>query len=286
MTTIKCQYTGIEFETQSARAKNHPKVAGWLADASKAGLYGAALEEIELAKVLGAKTIEDFEAAVNKFYADRKARQEKHVQQMIEANRHVEEQKKAREAQNALLRQHGYRWSKTSQQDEEDGFGEAGWHLYAPDGPEVSVKQALDEIARGREVVRGEIAAAEKAAQDNQDKIAQAVAEKENIVKAFWKTGEMPELDKYPQGENVLDTRDAYGTGSVFTITDEHIYFIEVHGMDGDDWNKNNIARHAKGWRLPADPALIARIWAVRDVLVENKAKLVITSFGLSEITK
>jgi len=286
MTKVTCQYTGIEFEAKSARAKNHPRVTEWLANAYKDGLYGPVLEEIELAKVLGAKTIEDFEAAVNKFYADRKSRQEKHAQQMIEVNRRAEEQKKARDAQNALLRQHGYRWSKTSQQDEEDGFGEAGWHLYAPDGPEVSVKQALDEIARGRDVVRAEISAEEKAAQDKQDKISQAVAEEKEIEKHFWKTGEMPEMDKYPAGEDVLDTRDAYGTGSVFTINDEFVYFIEVHGMDGDDWNKNNIARHARGWRLPADPALIARIRALRDILVENKAKLVITSFGLTQISK
>jgi len=35
MTTVTCQYTGIEFEASSSRTKNHPKVAKFLDEASK-----------------------------------------------------------------------------------------------------------------------------------------------------------------------------------------------------------------------------------------------------------
>lgn len=35
MTTVKCQYTGIEFEASSTRTKNHPLVAKFLETASK-----------------------------------------------------------------------------------------------------------------------------------------------------------------------------------------------------------------------------------------------------------
>lgn len=49
MITIKCQYTGIEFEAESKRSKNHPAVTAFLSDANEdgkrsAGAYGKAKE--------------------------------------------------------------------------------------------------------------------------------------------------------------------------------------------------------------------------------------------------
>lgn len=284
MAPIKCQYTEIEFEAKSARAKNHPQVAAWLAEASKLGTYGDVLDTIEITKARGAKTIEEFDAEIKKYYADRKARMEKYEQQRAEALRYEEERKKARAAQNALLKQNGYRWSKTSQLDEEDGFGEAGWHLYTPDGLEVTVAQALDEISRGREVVRAEIKAQEDEDNRREAEIETLKAQRESIKDSIRARGEMPQLDKYPQGEEMFDTRNAYGSGDVFIINQAHVYFIEVHGMDGDDWGKNNIASHALGWRVPADAALVERIKTVRDGLVARKAKIVVAFNGLSEI--
>jgi len=48
MNTIKCQYTGIEFEAESKRSKNHPLVSAWLnevaKDSVKVGAYAKAKE--------------------------------------------------------------------------------------------------------------------------------------------------------------------------------------------------------------------------------------------------
>lgn len=35
MITVKCQHTGFEFEAETSRSKNHPKVAAFLNEASK-----------------------------------------------------------------------------------------------------------------------------------------------------------------------------------------------------------------------------------------------------------
>lgn len=286
MGIIQCQYTGIKFEANSARTKNHPKVAAWLAEARKLGTYGDVLEEIEIARVRGANTIEEFDAEIKKYYAARKDWLDKCEKERIEYMRKAKEQSVEREAQNTILRKHGYRWIKRSQLDEEDGFGPAGWHLYAPDGKEVTVAQALDEISRGQKVVRAEIKAQEEEDNRRDAEIEDLKAQREDIKKDICTRGEMPQLDKYPHGKEMLDTRNAYGSGDVFIVNEDHVYFIEVHGMDGDDWGRNNIANHALGWRVAADTALIERIKTVRDGLVARKAKMVITFDGMSEIKK
>ena len=52
--TIKCQYTGIEFEAASSRSKNHPLVAKFIDEASKdrfhVGAYAKAKELLTGAK--------------------------------------------------------------------------------------------------------------------------------------------------------------------------------------------------------------------------------------------
>ena len=54
MTTVTCQYTGIEFEASSGRTKNHPKVAKFIDEASKdrfhVGAYAKAKELLAAAK--------------------------------------------------------------------------------------------------------------------------------------------------------------------------------------------------------------------------------------------
>ena len=157
MVTIKCQYTGIEFEAKSARAKNHPKVAEWLDKANKFNTYGGVLDTITAARKNGAKTIEEFASAINDFYAKRTQSQQVYEQKKADATRKFEEQKAVRKARNKFLDDNGYKWHphKSMEDDEES----TKWELWAPDGIEVSVAQALDEIARGREVVRAEIKA-------------------------------------------------------------------------------------------------------------------------------
>lgn len=41
MVTIECQYTGIKFEAESKRTKNHPQVAAFLNEAAKDTKIGA-----------------------------------------------------------------------------------------------------------------------------------------------------------------------------------------------------------------------------------------------------
>lgn len=52
--TIKCQFTGIEFEAASTRSKNHPLVAKFIDEASKdrfhVGAYAKAKELLAAAK--------------------------------------------------------------------------------------------------------------------------------------------------------------------------------------------------------------------------------------------
>lgn len=52
--TVKCQYTGIEFEAASSRSKNHPLVAKFVDEASKdrfhVGAYAKAKELLAAAK--------------------------------------------------------------------------------------------------------------------------------------------------------------------------------------------------------------------------------------------
>lgn len=157
MAKVICQYTGIEFEAKSPRAKNHPAVTAWLERANKMNAYGGVLDTITNARANGAKTIEEFEVAINAFYAQRDTNQKIYAQEKTEAARKIEEQKAARKARNKYLNDHGYTWSKFQRMDEDEQG--ASWHLNAPDGIEVSVVQALDEITRGREVVRAEIEA-------------------------------------------------------------------------------------------------------------------------------
>ena len=48
MITVICQYTGIEFEAESKRTKNHPQVSAWLNEVAddrfKVGAYAKAKE--------------------------------------------------------------------------------------------------------------------------------------------------------------------------------------------------------------------------------------------------
>ncbi len=157
MITITCQHTGIEFQAETRRSKNHPRVTAWLEKANKSNAYGGVLDTIAAARANGAKSIEDFENAINAFYAQRETKQSAYLQEREESARKIEDQKAARKARNKFLNDNGYTWTKF-ESIEEDEQG-ASWHLYAPDGIEVSVAQALDEINRGREVVRAEIEA-------------------------------------------------------------------------------------------------------------------------------
>lgn len=163
--TIKCQYTGIEFEARSKRAKNHPLVTEML-DQYKNDWksYPGAYDELKnaLKSVHGAyDTAEEaMEAARETYLAWRNGETSIYEQRRAEQQAR-RERREARRAQNDYLRDHGYTWHKNDDDGYQPMFASDDWHLVSPDGRVVSVAQALDEIERGAEVVLAEIEANE-----------------------------------------------------------------------------------------------------------------------------
>jgi len=165
---VTCQYTGVVFEATSKRQKNHPKVSQLLNDLAQAGpAYGAAKQRLTEAKELGMTDIDDIIE-----YARTGARA---MTDTINNQRRLEEQRRreaddtrrARAEQrrivNAILREAGYRWHR---EDEEsmDAFGANAfndiygnrdhvWLLISPTGSEVSVSEAMKDIASTNSLV-------------------------------------------------------------------------------------------------------------------------------------
>lgn len=166
MVTVKCQYTGIEFETDSRRTKNHPQISQFFNSANddsrqKQGAYRKAKE---IVKNLAGKydDIDSLMAAAIAEYNAWLAGDAKSVSRRRTAGDAIRERKakrQHREAQNAILRKNGYRWEKVKEGTEDSwagagslgaGIGEStgrhNWQLVAPDGNVVTVAQAMSAI--------------------------------------------------------------------------------------------------------------------------------------------
>lgn len=162
MVTITCQYTGFQFEAESRRSKNHPFVSAFLNDANAEGKYkvGAYSKGVELLNAAKGQfdTIEELIAFVREGFASWKQDAESiHRWTQGDRIRQLKEQSRRRDAINSILRQNGYRWELEGYKDEEDADHFAGfataligqhWQLYAPDGREVNVTQAFQEIGQ------------------------------------------------------------------------------------------------------------------------------------------
>lgn len=153
--------------------------------------------------------------------------------------------KMSRDQQNAILRQHGYRWQKVTQDwlDDNDDFDTVpGWYLHASDGREVEVHEAFDEINRGSDVVlaeKREKELAEQAEHRRKREVKSAVDKITRYVKEF---GEVPADAEYPNGDELFDTTNIYGSGEVFVVQpDNTIWLLVKNGMDGDNWSRNNL---------------------------------------------
>lgn len=173
MITVTCDKTGITFEADSRRQKNHPKVSALLNDAARdkynTGAYNAALAAFAQVKATGGYTIDDAiayaQAAMTGNVDAHKERQRQAAERDRQLAQAREDAKEKRRQQNEHLKAHGYRWTKTYADFDEYEEGEPSqWTLFAPGDVAVSVTQALDEIARGADVVRAEIAAKEAVA--------------------------------------------------------------------------------------------------------------------------
>jgi len=186
MVTIKCQHSGLEFEAKTRRTKMHPKIAQLKDRAAKDGLYREMDKALSTVKSNGGyNTIEEYTECVNDIMHEEKQkqteRQNADLRQQREQEQARSERRARREAQNALLRQHGYEWrveyvDRDAPSLEERDEGKY-FYLVDPDGHQISIEQALDEIARGRDVVRAEIA--EREHQQDQERAERERQERE-----------------------------------------------------------------------------------------------------------
>lgn len=163
MITMTCDKTGIQFEASSKRQKNHPLASAFLNEANAdsrhyKGSYQAAQQILAEVKAAGISDINEAMEYANSAYAAWRNGSAKPVIRRTNGDR-IRERKansRSREAVNAILRQHGYRWSREDAESM-DAFG-AGvfesmygnvshvWTLMAPDGSEVSVNEAFRRI--------------------------------------------------------------------------------------------------------------------------------------------
>lgn len=178
MVTITCQYTGVVFEADSRRQKNHPLVSKFLNrcanDKSNPGAYNMALAAFRQAKADGMTDIAEIMAFAERYVSEggdfqRQERKDRQAAQAA-ANKTFEENrqrvKEERRQRNEFLKAHGYTWGKEYADFDEYEEGEPSeWVLRAPDGRAVTPAQAMDEIDRGVDVVLAEIAAREAAAE-------------------------------------------------------------------------------------------------------------------------
>lgn len=129
-----------------------------------------------------------------------------------------------------------------------------GSHLLGHEGE-------LGAYAYYRTATADEIAALE--AQEAETAAGQArQQELAQLARFIQDTGERP-LQATPAGDVVHDTFTVHGSGSRFVIGADWIWYIQNHGMDGDDWSGNNVSTGgagAIGWRVPFTADLAARI--------------------------
>lgn len=161
-----------------------------------------------------------------------------------------------REEQNRILKAHGYRWEKITQDwlDDNDDFEtQPGWHLYKGNR-EVTVERAMREIEIGVDATEKEYQAREHAKFEkwaHNDEIKTLRSAVARFIEAH---GTRP--DQQPQGRVILDTQNIYGGGDWFVIGDQEIWYVKNNGMDGDNWSYNNVrtgGAGAIGWMIPMD---------------------------------
>ena len=167
-----------------------------------------------------------------------------------------------REEQNRILKSHGYRWEKITQDwlDDNDDFETTpGWHLYAPNNRgEVSVKQALREIEIGVDAVKAEIKARENAEFERKSQRINAKSVRNHTTETILKWGTRPEGEQ-PDGEVIWDTQNIYGGGDWFVASSDQktIWYVRNNGADGDNWSHNNVrtgGAGAIGWKMETLP--------------------------------
>lgn len=180
---VVCQHSGLSFEAETKQTKQHPRVARLKSRANKDGTYrevNAALDAVYDAG--GYTTIDEYVALVEAHVQAAKSKAAAAHNAAAAAYRQERVENEARrEAQNKALKENGYRWSKDTVISDDWALEHRSpgtyWVLNAPDGRVVTVAEALDEIARGMEVVKAERAARRAAAEAERAAAAAAAAE-------------------------------------------------------------------------------------------------------------
>lgn len=208
-----CTISNLEFESEKqfkpehlkspVFGPRHPAIDAVRAKYNRSWAVGKAVETVSAGGEY--TTIEEFialvEAAVPTVEAEEKARFEAEQEARKakdEARKVAEIERKAkaeaakiteglqpgasRQDRNAALNAHGYKWDKTEITGYFAGIGdepEYVWALLDPDGNEISESQAVDEIKRGRDVVRAEVAAKQAKIEAEAKVKADAKAERE-----------------------------------------------------------------------------------------------------------
>lgn len=275
MISVTCDKTGIQFEAESKRQKNHPRVSALLNEAAKdkysTGAYNAALSAFAEVKAAGGYTIDGaitcaraaMAGNADAIHQKRQATAERE-RQMEQARRDA---KSKRDAQNAHLRAHGYTWSKTYANFDEYEEGEPSqWVLFAFDGVAVDVTQALDEIARGATVVRAEMAAKEaeaaakvEAAKVESERLAQAWQDAEvdaiagmTVVEAFDYAG-FDMIREYNRSSHYLTMFDRLYTGAIDGVACAVVYSY-VGGHDYSEYISFYCVDPGTAGLTPIDP--------------------------------
>jgi hypothetical protein len=194
MVTVKCQHSGIEFEAATTRTKIHPLVSSLKADSNKKGNYREVNKALDtVAKAGGYSTIEEYMSLVKADLAGQDAKANEAAAKRREFAKQEEARKEAlrqkREEQNAILKANGYRWQKEAVGTEGTAaygggsgeFSHYSWSLVSPDNRYVSVEEALEEIARGADLVKAEKTA--KAEAERVEREAKEQAKREEAAK-------------------------------------------------------------------------------------------------------
>lgn len=151
---VTCQYSGIVFEAQTARTKNHPAVAAFINEIANdkfapARAYGEAKVMLQNNKDRW-QTVSEYLAAVTAEYTawttEAKATESVEAKAKAQAAKAQAEAWRKRRETNQVLYKAGYYWMRVTDEDLHGEDAEAGWSLIAPDGSTTTVAAALATI--------------------------------------------------------------------------------------------------------------------------------------------
>jgi len=133
-----------------------------------------------------------------------------------------------------------------------------GWVTFYP----REVEEALG--ITGDRTVAGQREAAKRRREAPAEVRKRAIVQRvKEIACEIRETGERPAGLNDPIGDRLFDTQDIYGSGDWFVVGPEYLWYVQNNGMDGDNWNLNNVrtgGAGAIGYRVPATSPMTAEL--------------------------